>query len=44
MAFPCVGDRVSLCRPGEPWGLDRNVYTMTQALIQHAAALQAAAY
>jgi uncharacterized protein YyaL (SSP411 family) len=44
MAFPCVGERVSLCRRGEQWGLDRNVYTMTQALIQHAAALQAAAY
>jgi hypothetical protein len=44
MAFPCEGERVPLCRPGERWGFDRVVYTMSQALMQHAAALQAAAY
>jgi hypothetical protein len=44
MAFPCVNERVALCRPGEIWGFDRNVYTMSQALMQRAAALQAQAY
>jgi hypothetical protein len=44
LAFPCVGERVGLCRPGEQWGLERIVYGMTQALMQRAAALQAAAY
>jgi hypothetical protein len=43
MAFPCQGDRVALCRPGERWGFDRNVYTLTQAMMQRVAALLAAA-
>jgi hypothetical protein len=43
MAFPCQGDRVALCRPGERWGFDRNIYTLTQAMMQRVAALLAAA-
>ena len=44
MTFPCVDERVALCHPGEVWGFDRIVYTMSQALMQRAAALQAQAY
>jgi len=44
LAFPCEGERLALCLPGERFGVERIVYTMTQALIQRAAALQAAAY
>lgn len=43
-AFPCDDDFRPWCLPGERWGFDRVTYTMTQALIQRAAALQAAAY
>ncbi len=44
LAFRCSAERIVLCRPGERWGMDRIIYTMTQALMQRAAALQAAAY
>jgi hypothetical protein len=43
MAFPCTQDHVGLCRGGESWGFDRNVYTLTQAMMQRVAALLAAA-
>jgi hypothetical protein len=42
MAFPCIGDRVSLCERDERWGYDRNVYALTQAMMQRVAALLAA--
>lgn len=43
MAFPCTGSRVDLCPRGERWGYDRNVYALTQAMMQRVAALLAAA-
>lgn len=43
-AFPCNVDTQVWCRPGERWGLDRRTYTVAQAPMQRAAALQAAAY
>lgn len=44
LAFACSGDRVGLCRPGERYGVERVVYTMSQATMQRAAALLAATY
>jgi len=44
LAFKCVGERAALCGPGETYGLDRVVYTMSQATMQRAAALISAAY
>ena len=43
-SFRCIDDMVFWCQPGERRGLDRVIYTMAQAQIQRAAALQAAAY
>ena len=43
-SFRCIDDLRILCQPGERRGFDRVVYTMTQAQMQRAAALQAAAY
>lgn len=43
-SFPCEGDFKMWCFPNERWGFDRVTYTMTQALMQRAAALQAAAH
>lgn len=43
MAFACVGQNVSLCEKDARWGYDRNVYTLTQAMMQRVAALLAAA-
>jgi hypothetical protein len=43
MTFPCQGQAVALCKSGERWGFDRNVYTLTQATMQRVAALLAAA-
>ena len=42
MAFACIGQRVELCNDDERWGFDRNVYTLTQAMMQRVAALLAA--
>jgi len=44
LAFKCTGERMALCRPGEQYGLERVVYSMSQATMQRAAALLAAAY
>jgi hypothetical protein len=44
LAFQCEGERLALCRPGEEYGLERVVYTMSQATMQRAAALLAATY
>ncbi len=44
LAFKCQGERRALCRPGEQYGLERVVYTMSQATMQRAAALLAATY
>ena len=44
LAFKCQGERLALCRPGEQYGLERVVYTMSQATMQRAAALLAATY
>ncbi|MCC6179161.1 MAG: AGE family epimerase/isomerase [Chloroflexi bacterium] len=43
LTFPCTGERVSLCRPGEQWGYDRVIYSLSQAMMQRVAALLAAA-
>ena len=43
-SFRCIDDMRVHCLPGERRGLDRVVYTMTQAQMQRAAALQAAAH
>ncbi|MDP8922014.1 MAG: hypothetical protein M3O34_03960 [Chloroflexota bacterium] len=44
LAFKCEGEREALCRRGEEYGLERVVYTMSQATMQRAAALLAAAH
>ncbi|MCC7370050.1 MAG: AGE family epimerase/isomerase [Chloroflexi bacterium] len=41
--FPCRDEFAVLCRPGEQYGLDRNIYTLSQAMMQRVAALLAAA-
>jgi hypothetical protein len=43
MAFLSIGERAALCPPDQRWGYDRNVYTLTQAMMQRVAALLAAA-
>ena len=43
-SFRCINEMVVLCQPGDRRGLDRVIYTMTQAQMERAAALQAAAY
>ena len=40
--FPCRDQFVVHCLPGERWGLERNVFTMSQAMMQRVAALLAA--
>jgi hypothetical protein len=40
--FPCARDMAVHCLPGESWGLDRNVFTLSQAMMQRVAALLAA--
>jgi mannose/cellobiose epimerase-like protein (N-acyl-D-glucosamine 2-epimerase family) len=42
MLFPCWGRMASLCQPGATWGLDRIIFTMSQAMMQRVAALLAA--
>lgn len=41
--FPCRDRLASLCRPGERWGMDGTVYSLSQAMMQRIAALLAAA-
>jgi hypothetical protein len=41
--FPCRDQFASLCSPGQRWGLDGTVYTLSQAMMQRIAALLAAA-
>jgi hypothetical protein len=43
VTFACQAERVALCQPSERWGFDKNVYTLTQAMMQRVAALLAAA-
>jgi hypothetical protein len=41
-SFPCQGEYAVHCGPGETIGLERNVFTMSQAMMQRVAALLAA--
>jgi len=41
--FPCRDQFAAYCLPGETYGLDRTVYTLSQAMMQRIAALLAAA-
>lgn len=41
--FPCRDEFATYCLPGEKYGLDRTVYTLSQAMMQRIAALLAAA-
>ena len=40
--FPCRDQLLSLCLPGARWGLDRTIYTLSQAMMQRVAARLAA--
>ena len=42
-SFPCSGQLAVHCYPGERYGLERNIFTMSQAMMQRVAALLAAA-
>jgi hypothetical protein len=42
-SFPCRDAFVVHCYPGEKYGIDRTIYTMSQAMMQRVAALIAAA-
>jgi hypothetical protein len=39
--FPCRDGFVAHCQPGEEYGIDRNIFTMSQAMMQLVAALLA---
>ena len=41
--FPCRGSFVIHCFPGERWGLDHHIYSLSQAMMQRVAARLAAA-
>jgi hypothetical protein len=40
--FPCRDQFVVHCNPGDRWGMERNVFTLSQAMMQRVAALLAA--
>jgi uncharacterized protein YyaL (SSP411 family) len=40
--FPCRDHMLVHCAPGDRWGTDRNVYSLSQAMMQRVAALLAA--
>lgn len=42
MLFPCAREMAVHCWPGERWGYDRTVFTLSQAMMQRVAALLAA--
>ena len=41
--FPCRDQMAQYCKPGEKFGTDRTIYTLSQAMMQRVAALLAAA-
>ncbi|MGE3912820.1 MAG: glycoside hydrolase family 76 protein [Chloroflexota bacterium] len=41
--YPCRDEFAALCEPGQEYGLDRTIYSLSQAMMQRVAALLAAA-